>query len=109
MIIISVIYCFFVIFSILYLYRCRKNKRDYSSYKDFNKYTFVLFTPVSLILSNNFLAMTIIFAFSLIYIFMVEIRLGDYSVKSIAILEIIKNILLIILMILLYWKCCFDF
>jgi len=49
--------------------------------------------------------MTIIFAFSLMYIFMVEIKLGDYSVKSIAILDIIKNILLIILMILLYWRC----
>lgn len=105
MLIISVIYCFFVIFSILYLYRRKRSKRDYSGYKDFNKHTFILFTPTSLILSNNFLAMTIIFAFSLMYIFMVEIKLGDYSVNTIAILDIIKNILLIILMILLYWRC----
>lgn len=106
MLIISILYCFFIIFSIIYLYRCKKNKRDFSNYRDFNKHTFILFTAVSLLLSNNFLATTIIFIFSLIYIFMIEIKLGSYSVKSITILEIIKNILLIILMILLYWKCC---
>ena len=106
MFIVGILYCIYVIFSIFHLYRNKRKKYDVCFYKDIYKHTFVLFTPLALILSNNLWKSTIIFIFSLIYIVMIEIILGNYSIKSLAIPEIIKNILLIILMILLYWKCC---
>lgn len=108
MIIISVLYCIFVVFSIFHLYRNKRKKYDVCFYKDIYKHTFILFTPLALILSNNLLESTIIFVFSLIYIIVNEIILGHDSAKSFITLETIKNTLLIIFMILLYWKCCLN-